>query len=125
MRAQTAPGACAGCSQQIAPEEAQVRFPECDKAFHWDCWFDETIANCHRDIEQQEGVNAQLRREMGQLRAEAAGPPPSFAFPEAGSRPLRRRCTRQASRCRRHPSSRTIRSAASAPDAAAGGMAVV
>ena len=30
-------GACTGCSQQIAPEEAQVRFPECDKAFHWDC----------------------------------------------------------------------------------------
>ncbi len=87
----TAEGACTGCSQQIAQDEAQVRFPECDKAFHWDCWFDKTIANCHRDIEQQEGVNAQLRREMGQLRAEAAGPPPSFDFPEAGSRPLRRR----------------------------------
>jgi hypothetical protein len=69
----TAEGACTGCSQQIAQDEAQVRFPECDKAFHWDCWFDETIANCHRDIEQQEGVNAQLRREMGQLRAQGAG----------------------------------------------------
>jgi len=80
----TAEGACTGCSQQIAQDEAQVRFPECDKAFHWDCWFDETIANCHRNIEQLEGVNAQLRREMGQLRAEAAGPPPAPAAGAAG-----------------------------------------
>ena len=64
MRAQTAPGACTGCSQQIAPEEAQVRFPECDTAFHWDCFFDETMAKKHSKIEQLQAANARLRAEL-------------------------------------------------------------
>jgi hypothetical protein len=64
MRAQTAPRACTGCSQQIAPEEAQVRFPECDTAFHWDCFFDETMAKKHSKIEQLQAANARLRAEL-------------------------------------------------------------
>lgn len=70
MRAQTAPGACTGCSQQIAPEEAQVRFPECDTAFHWDCFFDKTMAKKQSKIEQLQAANARLRAE---LRAAGGG----------------------------------------------------
>jgi hypothetical protein len=70
MRAQTAPGACTGCSQQIAPEEAQVRFPECDTAFHWDCFFDETMAKKQSKIEKLQAANARLRAE---LRAAGGG----------------------------------------------------
>jgi hypothetical protein len=68
-------GACTGCSQQIAPEEAQVRFPECDKAFHWDCWFDETMAKTHSKIEQLQAANARLRKETQQLRGEPRAEP--------------------------------------------------